>query len=82
MLQFLKGFFNKPTTATAVTPEPVAPYKVEAPVPTEVVSTPAPVVEKTIAKKAPAKPRQIVNTPADADKTPAKPKAPRKPRAK
>lgn len=82
MLQFLKGFFNKPTTATAVTPEPVAPYKVEAPVLTEVVSTPAPIVEKTTAKRAPAKPRQVVNTPADTAKAPAKPKTPRKPKAK
>jgi hypothetical protein len=82
MLEFLKGFFNKPIAPPVITPEPVAPYKIEAVAVTEVAHASAPVVETTTAKRAPAKPRQIVNPPTNAAKAPAKPKTPRKPKAK
>ena len=87
MLRFLKGFFGKPTPPDVTQkPEPVAPYKVEAPVITPVVVPPAPVTVtvaghgdvqevKEKPKKAPAKKRQF-------DKKPAAMKAPAKPRAK
>ena len=81
MLRFLKGFFAKPTPPVAA-PEPVAPYKIEAPTTdwpfpqvTEIAPEPAPVVETAPAKKprAAAKPKAA---PAE------KPAAAKKPRAK
>ena len=87
MLRFLKGFFGKPIPPDVTPkPEPVAPYKVEAPV---VAPNPEPVAEpakltvdghgdvhevkEKPAKKAPAKKRQFDKKPA-AMKAPAKPK--------
>jgi len=92
MLRFLKGFFGKPTPPDVTPkPEPVAPYKVEAPVQeTTPVATTNLAVDghgdvhevKTEAKpkKAPAKKQQFAKKPA-AMKAPAKPKTPRKPKA-
>ena len=79
MLRFLKGFFPKPKHPEA---QPVAPYKVEAPVTnwpfpraSEIAPQPAPVVATAPVKKprAPAKPKA---TPAE------KPVVLKKPRAK
>lgn len=83
MLRFLKGFFAKPRPPET---QPVAPYKVEAPVTdwpfpraTEPASEPAPVVETAPAKKprAAARPKTV---PAEAPAVTKKPRA-KKPRA-
>ena len=79
MLRFLKGFFPKPKHPEA---QPVAPYKVEAPVTnwpfpraSEIAPEPVPMVVTAPAKKsrAPARPKA---TPAE------KPVVLKKPRAK
>lgn len=91
MLRFLKGFFGKPTPPDVTPkPEPVAPYKVEAPVVTPVMIPPQSVKVsvdghgdvqevKEKPKKAPAK-KAASKKPA-AMKAPAKPKTPRKPKS-
>lgn len=93
MLRFLKGFFGKPTPPdNTPKPEPVAPYKVEAPVVTPVMVPPEPikltvdghgdvheVKSEAKPKKVPAK-KAATKKPA-AMKAPAKTRAPRKPKA-
>ena len=89
MLRFLKGFFGKPTPPDVTPkPEPVAPYKIEAPV-TPAVVNPAVFPNLTVdghgdvnevkpakAKKAPAKKKPA------AIKAAPKARAPRKPKTK
>ena len=77
MLRFLKGFIAKPTPPVAA-PEPVAPYKIEAPTTdwpfpkaTEIAPEPAPVTTTAPAKK----PRAL-------SKPKTAPVAAKKPRAK
>ncbi len=85
MLRFLKGFFGKPIPPDVTpTPEPVAPYKVEAPVapaveivPIEPTSVAKPEPKKAPVKKAPVKKAPVVKTAVAAKKprtrkTPAK----------
>ena len=77
MLRFIKGFFAKPTPPVAA-PEPVAPYKIEAPAtdwPFPKATEIAPVVETAPAKK----PRAAAKPKASPAENPA---AAKKPRAK
>lgn len=71
MLRFLKGFFVKPTPP-AITPQPVAPYKVETPAVIEVAPALAPIVEQKPAKKSPAKKASVAKPAAVARKPRAK----------
>ena len=86
MLRFLKGFFGKPTPPDVTPkPEPVAPYKVEAPVTPAVVNPevfPHVFVDghgdvqeaKAKPKKAPAKKKPAAIKAAPKARTPRKPK--------
>ena len=85
MLRFLKGFFGKPIPPDVTPkPEPVAPYKVEAPValavevaPVEPTPVAKPEPKKAPVKKAPVK-KAPVAKPVVAAKTPRARKTPAK----